>query len=83
MRANYDPNNDYDLGNRDCAPVQISVRSSNQSTTIEIPWDASAEQYIHAFYAAMIAETFHPESVVRAFRDFADEYSPEEDVNNE
>ena len=83
MRVNYDPNNDYDLGNRDCAPVQISVRSSNQSTTIEIPWDASAEQYVHAFYAAMIAETFIPETIVRAFRDFADENSPEEDVNNE
>lgn len=83
MRKNYDPNNDYDLGNRDCAPVQITIRSSNQSTTIDVPWDASAEQYIHAFYAAMIAETFHPETVVQAFRDFVDENSPEEDVNNE
>lgn len=83
MRTNYDPNNDYDLGNHDCAPVQISVRSSNQSTTIEIPWDASAEQYVHAFYAAMIAETFIPETVVRAFRDFVDENSPEENTDNE
>lgn len=83
MRVNYDPNNDYDLGNRDCAPVQISVRSSNQSTTIEIPWDASAEQYVRAFYAAMIAETFIPETIVRAFRDFVDENSPEEDTDNE
>ena len=82
MRVNYDPNNDYDLGNRDCAPVQISVRSSNQSTTIEIPWDASAEQYIHAFYAAMIAETFCPETVARAFKNFADEHLPEEDTDN-
>ena len=83
MRTNYDPNNDYDLGNRDCAPVQISVRSSNQSTTIEIPWDASAEQYIHAFYAAMIAETFLPKTIARAFKDFAEEYLPEKDTDNE
>ena len=80
MRTNYDPNNDYDLGNRDCAPVQISVRSSNQSTTIEIPWDASAEQYIHAFYTAMIAETFPHDTIARAFKDFAEEYLPSEDT---
>lgn len=55
MRTNYDPNNGYDLGNRDCMPIQIAVRSSNQSTTIEIPWDA--------FYAAMIADTFFPETI--------------------
>ena len=83
MRKNYNPNDNYDLGNRDYMPVQITVRSSNQSTTIEIPWDATAEQYIHAFYTAMIAETFCPETVIQAFRDFAAEYLPEEDANNE
>lgn len=74
MRKNYDPNDNYDLGNRDYMPVQITVRSSNQSTTIEIPWDASAEQYVHAFYAAMIAETFHPKTVAQAFYDFGEEH---------
>ena len=64
-------------------PIQITVRSSNQSTTIEIPWDASAEQYIHAFYTAMIAESFHSESVARAFKDFAEEHLPEENTDNE
>ena len=83
MRKNYDPNDNYDLGNRDCMPVQITVRSSNQSTTIEIPWDATAEQYIRAFYTAMIAETFCPETVARAFKDFAEEYLPEKDTDNE
>lgn len=79
MRTNYDPNDNYDLGNRDYMPIQIIVRSSNQSTTIEIPWDSSAEQYIHAFYTAMIAETFSPEIVAQAFKDFAEEYLPSED----
>ena len=79
MRKNYDPNDNYDLGNRDYMPVQITVRSSNQSTTIEIPWDSSAEQYIHAFYTAMIAETFPPETVAQAFKDFAEEHLPSED----
>ena len=79
MRTNYDPNDNYDLGNRDYMPIQIIVRSSNQSTTIEIPWDSSAEQYIHAFYTAMIAETFSPEIVTQAFKDFAEEYLPSED----
>ena len=83
MRKNYNPNDNYDLGNRDYMPVQITVRSSNQSTTIEIPWDATAEQYIHAFYTAMIAETFCPETVAREFKDFAEEYLPEEDTDNE
>ena len=79
MRKNYDPNDNYDLGNRDCMPIQITVRSSNQSTTIEIPWDASAEQYIQAFYAAMIAETFPPDTIVQAFKNFAEEHLPSED----
>ena len=75
MRKNYDPNDNYDLGNRDYMPIQITVRSSNQSTTIEIPWDSSAEQYIHAFYTAMIGISFDPSVVLSGMKEFADEHT--------
>ena len=72
MRHNYNPNDGYDLGNRDCMPVQISVKTSDQSVTIELPWDASAEQYAHAFYTAMIGSTFLPTTVAQAFYDLGE-----------
>lgn len=73
MRYNYDPNDGYDLGNRDCMPVQISVKTSDQNITIDLPWDADAEQYVHAFYTAMIGVTFNPKTAIEAFYNFGKE----------
>ena len=73
MRYNYDPNDGYDLGNRDYMPVQISVKTSDQNITIELPWDATADQYVHAFYTAMIGTTFISETAIEAFYNFGKE----------
>ena len=74
MRYNYNPNDGYDLGNRDYMPVQISVKTSDQNITIELPWDAAAEQYVHAFYTAMIGVTFNPETAIETFYNFGKEH---------
>lgn len=79
MRRNYDPNDGYDLGNRDCMPVQISVKTSDYNVTIKLPWDATAEQYVHAFYTAMIGSTFPSATVAQAFYDFGEEHLEKEE----
>lgn len=74
MRKNYDENDPYELGNQDCPPIQLSVKSSKRSLTIHIPWDSSIDDYVDAFYIMLINEAFHPETIHKAFYEFGKEH---------
>ena len=68
-------NNDYYLGNDECLPTVLDLKTTDNNIHIELPWDVSIEDLCHAFYTACIGITFHPETVIQGMKDFAEEHS--------
>lgn len=63
----------YFLGNRECLPTQLVLKTTNQIVTQELPWDVSIDDLVNAFYTACIGITFQPATVLRAMSQFAAE----------
>jgi len=63
----------YYLGNRDCVPTMVSLKTSDTQVNIELPWDVSIEDLINAFYSACIGITYQPQTVLRCMKEFAEE----------
>jgi hypothetical protein len=64
----------YYLGNRDCVPTLLSIKTADTQVNIELPWDVSIEDLINAFYSACIGITYQPKTVLQNMKDFADEH---------
>lgn len=71
----------YYLGNDNQLPSKLIVKTSETTIEQDLHWDATLEDYIHAFYTAMIGVSFNPEVVVRGMKDFVEEYT--EDIYKE
>lgn len=66
----------YYLGNQDCLPTKITFQTSYATITQELPWDAGADDILQAVYTAMVGMTFHPNGVLEAMKEFAEERLP-------
>lgn len=72
-------NNDpYYLGNDTQLPTKLIVKTTDTTIEQDLHWDTSLEDYMHAFYTAMIGVGFIPESIIGGMREFVEEYSPSE-----
>jgi len=69
-------NNDpYYLGNDTELPSKLIVKTSNTTIDQDLHWDATLEDYLHAFYTAMIGISFDPSVVISGMKEFADEHT--------
>lgn len=74
-------NSPYYYGNQDCPPTLLVLKHHDAPVfTAEMPWDASIDDLLTAFYGACVGVTFPPQCVLEAMRDFAEERLPK---NNE
>lgn len=42
-------------------------------TSIELPWDATIEDLVQAFYSTLIGVTFNPQTIEKGFKEFLEE----------
>lgn len=54
-------------------PTVFTVKNKNKTITFELPWDATMDDYCHAFYTICVGMTFHPDTVARCMQEFANE----------
>lgn len=76
MQHNMKTDDPYYLGNQDCPPTKITFQTGERTITLELPWDAGADDIIQAVYTAMIGMTFHPDCVTDAMEQFVEEHKP-------
>lgn len=76
-------NSEYYLGNCDCPPTILQIKTGNTVITQELPWDASMEDMVHAFYTACVGITFLPETILEGMRDYAESNLPYVKSENE
>ena len=61
-------------------PAYLEVNNYDNTIRISTPHhDSTIDDWIQMFYTAMVGVTFHPEQVLEAMREFAEERLPEED----
>ena len=73
----------YYLGNRDCVPTLLSLKTDNKVINIELPWDAGLDDLLDAFYGALVSMTFHPEIVIEGMYEYSKEKLPKEETEEE
>lgn len=67
----------YYLGNRDYPPTVLTLKMNGKVINTELPWDASLEDLIDAFYGSLVTVTFQPESVMQAMYEYSKEHQKE------
>jgi len=76
---NEDP---YYLGNFECPPTKFTVQTGHRTIIQELPWDAGADDLCDAFYTALVGMTFHPDGIIQAMKEFVEERTPEEEIDD-
>lgn len=72
-------NNDpYYLGNDTELPTRLTLQTTSTTIQQDVHWDASLRDVIYAFYTAAIGIGFAPESVIGGMKEFAEEYTEQE-----
>lgn len=51
----------------------LTLSQSGIKMSVELPWDASIEDLIQAFYSTLIGITFNPQTIVKGFKEFLEE----------
>ena len=75
-------NSEYYKGNHEVLPTTLSIKTDSKNIDIELPWDVSLDDLVHAFYGACVAVGFNADSVAAVMYDFGDEYCPEPKIND-
>lgn len=60
----------YYMGNEDCLPTELIIKTTDCVIKQELPWDANMEYMCQAFYSACIAATFDPNTVLEGMKEF-------------
>ena len=64
-------NNDpYYLGNDTMLPSKLIVKTTDKSIEQDLYWDANMDNFVDAFYTAMIGIGFHPDTVIDGMEEF-------------
>lgn len=62
-------------------PVVITFDNDNRKITQELPWDATADDILHAVYTSMIGMTFTSDGIIAAMEEFV-ESNKNTDISN-
>lgn len=60
----------YYLGNSECLPTELTIKTTEHVVTQELPWDANMEDLCQAFYGALVSITFSPDVVLDGMKNF-------------
>ena len=60
----------YYLGNKECLPTELTIKTTEHVVKQELPWDVSIEDLCQAFYGACVSITFHPDTVLQGMKNF-------------
>ncbi len=67
-------NSPYYLGNNECKPTTLTVKTTDRVIKQELPWDVNAKDLIHAMVTAMVGMTFSEDMVWRVMYEMASEH---------
>ena len=60
----------------------LTIEQNNMKFTSEMPWDASMDDFLDAFYGLCVSATFVPKTILTHMKEFAEEkleaYWPDE-----
>lgn len=74
-------NSEYYKGNHEVLPTILSIKTDSRNIDIELPWDVSLNDLVHAFYGACVSVGFNADSVAAVMYELGDEYCPEPERN--
>lgn len=60
----------YYMGNEDCLPTELIIKTTDCVVKQELPWDVNMEYLCQAFYGACISITFNPNTVLEGMKEF-------------
>lgn len=63
-------NSPYYLGNHECLPTELTIKTTEHVVKQELPWDANMEDLCQAFYGALVSITFSPDVVLDGMKNF-------------
>lgn len=62
----------YYMGNKECVPTTLSIKTFDKVVNIELPWDVSTPDLVHAFYTAAVGVTFIETDVLKCMKEFVE-----------
>ena len=54
-------------------PTILTLECGGVKITSEMKWDANIEDLLNSFYGLCVGATFHPEAIVKAMQEWAEE----------
>ena len=65
-------NSPYYLGNTECVPTMLSIKTTDKVINIELPWDVSTPDLVEAFYTAAVGATFIETDILQCMKEFVE-----------